>query len=257
MIILAIDVGNTHIEVGLYNNKKYITSWRIATGVHRTEDEMITFLDYFLSQKKLKLDDVDDMIISSVVPNVTQIFQKLCRNYFNKEVFVVEYTLDTGLKIDYNPPSSVGADRICNAVAAYEKFGGPTIIVDFGTATTLDIIDSKGTYLGGAIAPGLEMTALSLYERTAKLPKISLEYPETIIGKTTEHSMQAGIMYGTIKMVDGLIELMKKEIKGNVKVIATGGLANHILSKSQQIQQVETNLVLEGLIKIYFRNSSK
>lgn len=257
MILLAIDVGNTHIEVGLYNKKNYITSWRIATGVHRTEDEMITFLDYFLSQKDLKLTDVNDMILSSVVPNVTQIFQKLCRNYFKKDVFIVDYTVDTGLKIDYNPPSSVGADRICNAVAAYEKYGGPTIIVDFGTATTLDVVDSNGVYQGGAIATGLEMTALSLYERTAKLPKISLEYPETVIGKTTEHSMRAGIMYGTIKLVDGLIGLIKKEIGENVKVVATGGLANHILSKSKQIQHIEPNLVLEGLIKIYFRNCTK
>jgi type III pantothenate kinase len=257
MIILAIDVGNTHIEVGLFNKKEYITSWRIATGVHRTEDEMFTFLNYFLNQKNIKLKDVNDVIISSVVPNVTQIFQKLCKNYFKKDAFIVDHTVDSGLKINYNPPSNVGADRICNAVAAYEKYGGPTIIVDFGTATTLDVVDQDGKYLGGAIAPGLEMTASSLYERTAKLPKISLEYPETIIGKTTEHSMQAGIMFGTIKMVDGLIELMKKEISGNVKVVATGGLANHILSKSLQITHAEPNLVLEGLIKIYFRNYSK
>ena len=254
MNILAIDVGNTHIEVGLYTNEEHITSWRIATGVHRTEDEMVTFLSYFLSQKNIKLTDVDDMIISSVVPNVTQIFQKMCQSFFKEDPLVVNNTIKTGIKIDYNPPSGVGADRICNAVAAYEKYGGPTIVVDFGTATTLDVVNENGVYLGGAIAPGLEMTALSLYERTAKLPKISLEYPETIIGKTTEHSMQAGIMFGTIKMVDGLIDLIKKEINGNVKVVATGGLANHILSKSQYIEHYEPNLVLEGLIKIYFRN---
>lgn len=254
MNILAVDVGNTHIEIGLYKDNGLITSWRIATGVHRTEDEMLTFISYFLSQKNLSLEDVSDIAISSVVPNVTQIFQKLCMTHFQKNSLIVDHTIDTGLKIDYYPPSGVGADRICNAVAAYEKYGGPTIIVDFGTATTLDAVGSDAVYLGGAIAPGLEMTASSLYERTSKLPKISLEFPDTIIGKTTEHSMQAGIMYGTIKMVDGLIELMKKEIDGEAKVVATGGLANHILPKSQYIQHLEPNLVLDGLIKIYFRN---
>lgn len=254
MNILTIDVGNTHIEIGLYKQQDFVSSWRIATGVHRTEDEMITFISYFLSQKNLKLDDIHDTIIASVVPNTTQILRKLCLNYFRKDPLIVDHTINTGLKIDYHPPSSVGADRICNAVAAYDKYGGPTIIVDFGTATTLDAVSADAVYLGGAIAPGLEMTALSLYERTSKLPKISLDFPEKIIGKTTEQSMQAGIMYGTINMVDGLLEIMKAEIGDELKVVATGGLANHILSKSKHIQHPEPNLVLEGLIKIYFRN---
>lgn len=254
MILLAIDIGNTHIEVGLYNEENYISSWRIATGVHRTEDEMMTFLNYFLSQKNIQLADVNDVIIASVVPNVTQIFQKLCSAYLQKDPFIVDHSVDSGLRIDYHPPSSVGADRICNAVAAYEKYEGPTIVVDFGTATTLDVVSSKGVYLGGVIAPGLEMTAFSLYEKTSKLPKISLEFPDSIIGKTTEHSMQSGIMFGTIKMVDGLIELLKNEIDERAKVVATGGLAKHILSKSKHIRFLEPKLVLEGLVKIYFRN---
>lgn len=254
MIILAIDIGNTHIEVGLYNEDNHISSWRIATGVHRTEDEMMVFLNYFLSLKNILPADVNDVTIASVVPNVTQIFQKLCRNYFKKDPFIVDHEVDSGLTIDYHPPSSVGADRICNAVAAFEKYGGPIIVVDFGTATTLDVVNSEGVYLGGVIAPGLEMTALSLYERTSKLPKISLEFPNSIIGKTTEHSMQSGIMFGTIEMVDGLIELLKKEIEGKAKVVSTGGLASHILTKSKHIEFSEPKLVLEGLIKIYFRN---
>lgn len=256
MIILAVDIGNTLIEVGLYDRDTYITSWRIATGANRTEDEMLSFIDYFLNQRNIKLTDVDDMIISSVVPNVTPIFRKVSVKYFEKEPLIVDDEIDTGLRLDYHPPSAIGADRICNAVAAYSKYGGPAIIVDFGTATTLDVISSGGVYLGGAIAPGVEMTASSLYEKASKLPKISLEFPKTVIGKTTEQSMQAGIMFGTISMVDGLIERMKKEIEGQPKVIATGGLAGHVINKSRTIQHVEPNLVLEGLIKIYFRNRS-
>lgn len=254
MIILPVDIGNTHIEVGLYDGDEYITSWRIATGVNRTEDEMLTFVDYFLSQKNFKLSNVHDMVVSSVVPNVTPIFRELGKKYLHSEPLIVDDRIRTGLKLDYHPPSAIGADRICNAVAVFDKYGGPAIVVDFGTATTLDVVDAEGVYLGGAIAPGVEMTASSLYEKASKLAKISLEFPETVVGKTTEHSMQAGIMFGTISMVDGLIERMKKEIKGNVKVIATGGLAGHVIHRSRGIQHVEPNLVLEGLMKIYFLN---
>jgi type III pantothenate kinase len=162
--------------------------------------------------------------------------------------------MDLGITVSYNPPESVGADRLCNAVSAFEKYGGPVIIVDFGTATTIDVISAKGIYTGGAIAPGLELATLSLVERTSKLHKIPLEFPSFAIGKTTEESMQSGVMYGSVKMVDGLIGLFKEELDEEPKVVATGGLANVISPKSDHIQYIEPNLVLDGLIRIYDRN---
>jgi len=253
-MILALDIGNTHIEIGLYKKEKYLDSWRIATGVHRTEDEMVVFIHHFLGQKGITAAAVQDLAIASVVPITTLIFEKLSRKYFSKEPLIVDHKLDLGITIDYDPPHSVGADRICNAVAAFEKFRGAAIVVDVGTAMTFDVINSKGVYLGGVIAPGLETAAWGLHQRASKLPTIALEIPASVIGKSTEKSMQSGVMLGAVKMIDGLIESIQEELGEKATVIATGGLSRLIASKSRYIQSVEKNLVLDGLIKIYMRN---
>lgn len=253
--LLAVDVGNTHIEIGLFQKMEFITSWRITTGVHRTEDEFLAYIAQLLSLKGIHLNQIIDVAISSVVPDVTQIFNRLSERYFHRSPLAVDHTLDLGIQVDYHPPSSVGADRLCNAVSGYERYGGPLIIVDFGTATTFDVISKDGVYLGGAIAPGVETTAWGLAERASKLPRISLEYPEHVIGKSTEESMQAGILLGSVKMVDGLLEEMIQQIDGEVTVIGTGGLAALIAERSQFIRIVEPDLVLDGLVRIYFRNN--
>jgi len=253
-MILAIDIGNTHTEVGIFREETLLQSWRIGTGMHRTEDELIVFITQFLGQKQLALKDIHGLAIASVVPNMTQIFLKMSQKYFSIEPLLVDDTIDLGIKINYEPPSNVGADRLCNAVGAFTKYGGSVLVVDFGTATTLDVVDKGGAYIGGAITQGLESAALSLYEKTSKLPKIPLKFPEHVIGNRTDLSMQAGIMYGSVKMIDGLIELFKKELMDEPNVIATGGLASVISKKSQYIQYLEPDLVLQGLKIIYDRN---
>ncbi|NOX35967.1 MAG: type III pantothenate kinase [Calditrichaeota bacterium] len=253
-MLLAIDVGNTHIEIGLYEGRQYRTSWRITTGVHRTEDEFMAFIHHFLSAEGVALTAIDHLIVSSVVPDITQQFIRVGEKYFHQQPMIIDHTLDLGIRVDYHPPSSVGADRLCNAVAAFEKYGGPAIIVDFGTATTFDVVSEEGVYIGGAIAPGVETTAWGLHERASKLPRIALEFPEHAIGKSTEESMQSGIVLGSVMMVDGLIAEMEKELKTKPHVIATGGLAHLVASRSRYIQHVEDNLVLEGMVQIYFRN---
>lgn len=253
-MILALDIGNTHIEIGLYQGEKYLDSWRIATGVHRTEDEMMTYIHHFLSLKGLTTGSIKDLAISSVVPTITLIFEKLSNKYFEIEPLIVDHKLNLGITIDYHPPYSVGADRLCNAVAVYDKYGGPAIVVDIGTATTFDVVSERGVYLGGIIAPGLETAAWGLHARASKLPTVALEFPPTIIGKTTESSMQTGVMLGSVKMIDGLIELIREELQSEATVIATGGLSRVIAHRSQYIKHVEKHLVLDGLIKIYSRN---
>lgn len=253
-MILAIDVGNTHIQIGLYQDSRFLTDWRITTGVNRTEDELMGIIYQFLSLKHYTLRDVQDVALSSVVPDITQILTLMSRKYFGLQPVIVDHTLETGIRIDYDPPSSVGADRICNAVAAYEKYGGPDVVVDLGTATTLDVITADGVYLGGVIAPGVETTAWSLHARASKLPRISLDFPPSAIGKTTEHSMQSGILLGAVKMIDGLIEAIQTELEGKPNVIATGGLAGLLAPRSKYIQHIEPTLVLDGLIHIYLKN---
>ncbi len=253
-MILAADIGNTHIEIGLFKGGTLQASWRIATGVHRTEDELMSFVQHFLSMVDHYPREISDVAIASVVPNVTQIFRRMSEKYFRRKPLVVHYELDLGITVDYQPPHSVGADRLCNAVAAYEKFGGSCVVVDIGTATTFDVISAEGVYLGGIIAPGLETAAMSLHQRASKLPSISFEFPRTVIGKTTEQSMQSGIMLGTIMLIDGLIEKIAEEFKTTPTVIATGGLSHILAPQSRFIRHVEPHLVLEGLVKIYMRN---
>lgn len=252
-MILAIDIGNTHIEIGLYN-EAYIDSWRITTGVLRTEDEMMAFIQQFLTMRSVAAADISDLAISSVVPNITHVFQRMSEKYFQKTPLVVDHTLNLGITIKYEPPQSVGADRLCVAVGAFEKYGGPNIVVDIGTATTFDVVSGNGEYLGGVIAPGLETAARSLDEKAAKLPRIAYQFPPSVIGSNTEMSMQSGLMLGTVKMIDGLLELISEEVSGDPVIIATGGLSPLLMPRSQYLKHLEPELVLDGLMRIYRRN---
>lgn len=253
-MILVIDIGNSQIELGVFQNNKLLKSWRISTGVDRTEDEYMVFLYHFFSLLDLSIQAVEGISLASVVPNKTFIFKKMCQKYFKIKPLVVDHTLELGIKILYRDPSAVGADRLCNAVAAYSRYKEALVVVDIGTATTFDVVTASGEYLGGIISPGIETTAWALYQRAARLPKISLEIPVKVIGQTTEESMQAGIMIGTIKLIDGLLEEIFSELGKKIRVIATGGLAKLIKDKSQFIEIDIPHLVLEGLNIIYYKN---
>lgn len=256
-MILAVDIGNTHTEIGIYIDRDYLDSWKIATGVHRTEDELMIFVKQFLAQQQRQIDQIEGVAISSVVPGVNQIYFRMCEKYLGLRPLCVHHDLDLQISIAYNPPHSVGADRICNAVAAYEKYQSPCIIVDIGTATTFDVVSRGGVYEGGVIALGLETAASGLHLRASKLPTIAYEFPKSVIGKTTEDSMKSGIMFGTVKLIDGLIEMISAEMNEEPALVATGGFSKTIAPQSSFQMNVEPQLVLDGLISIYWRNSKK
>ncbi|GAB4331832.1 MAG: type III pantothenate kinase [Calditrichia bacterium] len=256
-MLLGIDVGNTEIEFGWFENDRLQKSWRIATGVNRTEDEFMVFVHHFLALSGIRITEVKAVAISSVVPTVTRILTKLCRKYLNLEPLIVDHTLNLGIKINYANPANVGADRICNAVAAYQRYRQACIVIDLGTATTFDVINQDGEYLGGLISPGLETTSWALAQRAAKLPKINLEFPESAIGRNTEESMKVGIMLGAVKMIDGLVEEILNELQQPCRVIATGGLARLIQPRTKYVEEYVSDLVLLGLYQIYQMNSHK
>lgn len=254
-MLLAIDIGNTHTVLGVFRNDRLVDHFRITSHHALTVDECgITVRQLFPDYGKLK-----DVIICSVVPPLTPIYQDTSRKFLNIDPLLVRYDLPLGIKILYDDPTQVGADRIANAVAAYEIYGGPAIIVDLGTATTFDVISEKGEYLGGAIAPGLETSSMNLFYRAAQLFKISLERPEKAIGKGTEESLRSGIFFGAVAQIDGIVRRIQDELKRRhrvrrqPKVIATGGLANLISKESKTIQKIHPTLTLEGLRIIHVR----
>lgn len=257
-MILVLDVGNTNIVLGVYQGEKLIDFWRAATDKNKTSDEYSIFIYQFFQYSNLNIKDIRDVIISSVVPNIMYSLERAIKKLFNIEALVVGPGIKTGINIKYDDPAQVGADRIVNAIAAYEKYGGPLIIVDFGTATTFCAISELGEYLGGAIAPGIRISSEVLFEKTAKLPRVELIRPDKIIGKNTINSMQAGIIYGYVGLVEYIIKKMKSEFgkSGPVKVIATGGFANLIASEVVSINKVDRFLPLEGLKIIYERNKN-
>ncbi len=253
-MILTVDIGNTHIEMGVFDGGNLLKSWRVATGLERTEDEYLVFLQHFLMQERYTLSDVKGVAISSVVPNVTFVFEKLCQKYLQMDPLLVDHTLNLGITIRYEKPEEVGADRICNSVAGFNKFKQAVVVLDFGTATTFDVVNSRGEYLGGIIAPGIETTAWALAQKAAKLPKISLEFPASVIGRNTQQSMQVGIMYGTVAMIEGLIAHLRSELGEKPNVIATGGLTRLVQPRTKVIDLFAPHLVLEGLFQIYQLN---
>ncbi|HHY33012.1 MAG TPA: type III pantothenate kinase [Firmicutes bacterium] len=253
-MILVLDIGNTNIVLGVYENTRLVTSSRMATDRLKTADEYAMLIRDLFSYHGLDFTAIDGAAISCVVPPVIGTFEDLVRRYFHCEPVVVEPGIKTGIVIRYENPKEVGADRIVNAVAAYEKYGGPVIVVDFGTATTFCAISAAGEYLGGAIAPGIGISSEALFARAAKLPRVELVKPRSVIGRSTVASMQAGIIYGTVGLVDGIVKRMKLEMGGDARVVATGGFAPLIAEDSSEIDVLEPNLTLEGLRMIFEKN---
>lgn len=254
-MILAIDVGNTNIVIALFEEEVLRKSWRISTDKNKTSDEIGITLCQLMEHSNVSPKQIEDVIISSVVPPIMHSLCNAVRKYVNCEPMVVGPGIKTGLNIKYDNPKEVGADRIVNAVGAIHKYGKPLILVDFGTATTFCAIDEAGDYLGGVIAPGINVSMNALFERAAKLPRVEIKKPQNAIGRTTISSMQAGAVYGQAGQVDRIVEEIKKELgTQEVKVIATGGLSVLIAPESRTIDIVDKTLTLDGLRIIYNMN---
>jgi type III pantothenate kinase len=253
-MLLVIDIGNTNIVFGVYSNGTLINHWRLSTVLNKTVDEYAILVNSLLYFDKIRLADIKSAIISCVVPPLLFAFQRLCRKYVGVEPIVVEPGIKTGMPILYENPQEVGADRIVNAVAGFEKHGRALIIVDFGTATTFDYVTPRGEYVGGAIAPGIMISLEALFERASKLPRVELAKPKEIIGKNTVNAMQAGIVYGYVSLVDGIVTRMKENVRTSPYVMATGGLANLVFEESHSINEVDELLTLKGLKILFEKN---
>lgn len=256
-MLLVIDVGNTNIVFGMYKGKELLYDWRISTQKDRTSDEYGLLFDQTFKYNGIDKSSIKDVIISSVVPPLMHTLPAMSMRYLGIDPIVVGPGLKTGINIKYDNPKEVGSDRIVNAVAGYEKYGGPLIIVDLGTAITFCAISKNGDYLGGAITPGINISSEALFLRTAKLPKVEIVKPDKVIGKSTVTSIQSGIVYGYIGMIDYIIEKMILEMDANQKeinIIGTGGFSNLIVSESKYIKKIDKMLTLEGLRIIYARN---
>jgi type III pantothenate kinase len=250
--LLVVDVGNTNIVLGIYRDDELVDSWRLATARDRTADE------YGILAKQLidgSLDDgLEGAIVGSVVPPLNTAMSWMINHYFGVEAMFVEPGVKTGIAIRTDNPQEVGADRIINCVAAYERFGGPTIIVDFGTATTFDVVTADAEYVGGAIAPGLNISADALFARAARLTRVDIKRPAHVIGSNTIVNLQSGLYFGYLGLVDGILARMKRELPGLKRVIATGGLASLFEAESEHIDEIDPELTLKGLKIIYDRN---
>lgn len=254
-MLLVFDVGNTNIVLGLYDGDKMIYHWRAATNELKTADEYAASLGMMFQLDGVTFDMVTDVIISSVVPPVNPTLEYLCRRYFHVEPMMVGPGMKTGLNILYDNPRELGADRIVNAVAGITLYGGPLIIIDLGTATTFCAIDERKRYLGGAVTPGIGISMEALFQRASKLPRIELTPASSVICKNTVSAMQSGIYYGAIGQVDGIVRRMKKEMGyKEIKVIATGGLADLIASQSETIDVIDPLLTLKGLYILFKKN---
>ena len=254
-MILTLDIGNTNIKTALFDDMEMRRYWRISTDRQRSSDELGILMMNLLQYNNIAPDEIEGIMMSSVVPQINFTVEHMCRNYFGIEPLKIGPGVKTGINIRYENPRELGSDRIANAVAAYELYGGPCITIDFGTATSFGVISSKGEFLGGAISPGLKLAAEALTERAAKLPRFELSKPDLVIGRNTVTNMQAGIIYGYIGQVNYLVERMKRELNApDAKVVATGGLAVMIAEESKAIDVLDGLLTLKGLRLIYAKN---
>ncbi len=255
-MLLCIDVGNTNIVMGVAEQDRIIAHWRIRTEKDATSDEIGIIVANLFETPGLHTKDITDIIVSCVVPSLLNVLEEFSQRYFGISPMIVGPGLKTGILIKYNNPRDVGADRVVNAVAAYEKYRTDLIIVDFGTATTFDCVSEDGAWIGGAIAPGVIISCEALFEKASKLPRVEiLAKPKNVIAKDTVSAMNAGIVYGFAGLVDGIVKLIKKEMGGNPTVIATGGIAPIISKESETIEHVDESLTLQGLMIIHGRNS--
>ena len=259
-MLLAIDVGNTNIVLGVFEGARLAKSWRLATLRERTSDEIGILVTHLFARSEIPLERVTGIILSSVVPPLTGTMEEMGERYFGHVPLTVDPGSNTGMPVLYSPASDVGADRVVNGVAAYEAYGKarrvPVIIVDFGTATTFDAISSAGEYLGGVICPGIGISADALFQRAARLPRVDVRKPPAVIGRTTVTSMQSGLFFGYVSMVDGIVARMRAELDGGDRAvcIATGGMADIIASETTVIERVDPDLTLQGLRLIWERN---
>jgi type III pantothenate kinase len=253
-VLLAIDVGNTNIVYGLFDGHQLVHQFRVETSRGRTADEYAVVVRQLLAMRDVAVSDVNAAIVASVVPALTEPMLELVRRGFGLEALVVGPGIKTGMSILYENPREVGADRIVNAVAAYERCRGGLIAVDFGTATTFDCVTPKGEYMGGVIAPGIQISADALFSRAARLPRIEIQRPPKVVGRNTQHSMQSGIVYGYVGLVDGLVDRIRDEVGFPCAVLATGGLARLIAPLSRTIEHTDDDLTLIGLRILYERN---
>ncbi len=251
-MLMVIDVGNTNTVLGVYREEELLHCWRLVTARERTADEWGILLSTLFQIGEIPNETLSAIAISSVVPPARPALEEMAARYFGIQPLFVEATMNLGMPVRYNPPGDVGADRVVNAVAAYEEFGGPVIVVDFGTATTFDAISAQGEYLGGVIAPGIGISAEALFLRAARLPRVEIRRPPKVIGDSTVSSMQSGLYWGYAGLVDGVLRRMKLELE-NPHVVSTGGLAELIFPACEEIDSVEKNLTLEGMRLIYNR----
>ena len=255
-MILTLDIGNTNIKTALFEGMEMVQYWRVSTDRNMSSDEYGILLMNLFAHRHISPEQVAGIMISSVVPQINFTIEHMCRTYFKQEPRIIGPGVKTGINIKYENPRELGSDRIANAVAAYELYGGPCITIDFGTATSFGVISEKGEFLGGAICPGLKLAAEALTERAAKLPRFELTKPENVIGRNTVTNMQAGIVYGYIGQINYLVDRMKKELGApNARVIATGGLAVLVAEESSVIDVMDGLLTLKGLCLIHQKNA--